>query len=56
MEKSLKNAWDNIEITQENNLDNITLDAGNNIEVRCKVNYQILIKIILKHKYIMENK
>ena len=35
--KSLKNAWDNIEITQENNLDNITLDAGNNIEVRCKV-------------------
>ena len=35
--KSLKNAWNNIEITQENNLDNITLDAGNNIEVRCKV-------------------
>lgn len=35
--KSIKNAWDNIEITQENNLDNITLDAGNNIEVRCKV-------------------
>lgn len=35
--KSLMNAWDNIEITQENNLDNITLDAGNNIEVRCKV-------------------
>ena len=35
--KRIKNAWDNIEITQENNLDNITLDAGNNIEVRCKV-------------------
>ena len=33
----MKNAWDDIEITQENNLDNITLDAGNNIEVKCKV-------------------
>ena len=35
--ESIKNAWDDIEITQENNLDNITLDAGNNIEVKCKV-------------------
>ena len=30
-------SWDNILITQENNLDNITIDAGNNIEVKCKV-------------------
>ena len=35
--ESLRNSWNDIEITQENNLDNITLDAGNNIEVRCKV-------------------
>ena len=35
--ESIKNAWNDIEITQENNLDNITLDAGNNIEVKCKV-------------------
>ncbi len=35
--ESLKSSWDQIEITQENNLDNITIDAGNNIEVKCKV-------------------
>lgn len=35
--ESVKNTWNDIEITQENNLDNITLDAGNNIEVKCKV-------------------
>ena len=35
--ESIKNTWNDIEITQENNLDNITLDAGNNIEVKCKV-------------------
>ena len=34
----LYNNWDDIKITQEqNNLDNITIDAGNNIEVKCKV-------------------
>ncbi len=33
----LLNSWNAIEITQENNLDNITIDAGNNIEVKCKV-------------------
>ena len=29
--------WDKISITEEQNLDNITMDAGNNIEVSCKV-------------------
>ena len=29
--------WKDIKIEQENNLDNITLDAGNNIEVKCSV-------------------
>ena len=29
--------WEDIKITQENNLDNITIDAGNYIDVRCKV-------------------
>ncbi len=34
----LYNSWDNIKITQDKgNLDNITMDAGNNIEVKCKV-------------------
>ncbi len=33
----LINNWDDIKITQENNLNNITIDAGNNIDVRCKV-------------------
>ena len=35
--EELYNSWDEIQITQENNLDNITIDAGNNIEVKCKV-------------------
>lgn len=29
--------WSDIKITQENNLDNITIDAGNKIKVVCKV-------------------
>ena len=29
--------WKNIEITQEKNVENITIDAGNTIEVKCKV-------------------
>ena len=29
--------WKDIKITQVNNLDNITMDAGNNIEVACEV-------------------
>ena len=29
--------WKDIKITQTNNLDNITIDAGNNIEVKCEV-------------------
>ena len=29
--------WKDIKITQVNNLDNITIDAGNNIEVSCEV-------------------
>ena len=36
--KDLMENWKDIKITQENNnLDNITLDAGNNIEVGCEV-------------------
>ncbi len=36
--KDLMESWKDIKITQENNnLDNITLDAGNNIEVGCEV-------------------
>ncbi len=33
----LKNNWNNIKIHQMSNLDNITMDAGNNIEVTCSV-------------------
>ena len=28
--------WDDIKLTQLNNLDNISIDAGNNIEVKCE--------------------
>ena len=35
--RELYNNWEDIVITEENNLDNITMDAGNNIEVSCKV-------------------
>ena len=35
--KDTKNNWKDIRIEQKNNLDNITLDAGNNIEVKCEV-------------------
>ena len=35
--KDLYNNWKDIKISQVNNLDNITIDAGNNIEVNCEV-------------------
>ena len=35
--KNLYNNWEKIVITEDHNLDNITMDAGNNIEVSCKV-------------------
>ena len=35
--KDLYSNWNDIQITQANNLDNITIDAGNNIEVKCTV-------------------
>ena len=35
--KNLYANWKNIKISQSNNLDNITIDAGNQIEVHCKV-------------------
>ncbi|MBQ3415190.1 MAG: alpha-glucan family phosphorylase [Clostridia bacterium] len=35
--RTLYNSWDQIKIEQMNNLDNITMDAGNNIEVHCMV-------------------
>ena len=34
---NLYSNWDKITITEDHNLDNITMDAGNNIEVSCKV-------------------
>lgn len=33
----IRNNWNNIKIVQMSNLDNITIDAGNNIEVSCTV-------------------
>ncbi len=36
----LKNRWDNIKLRQLDNLNNITIDAGNNIEVKCEVDLQ----------------
>ena len=38
--KNLYINWKDIKITQTNNLDNITIDAGNNIEVKCEVELQ----------------
>ena len=35
--KDLYKNWKNIKITQANNLDNITIDAGNCIDVKCEV-------------------
>ncbi|MBQ2937990.1 MAG: alpha-glucan family phosphorylase [Clostridia bacterium] len=35
--KNLYNSWKDIKIVQRNNLNNITMDAGNNIEVKCEV-------------------
>ena len=35
--KNLYTNWKDIKITQKNNLNNITMDAGNNIEVKCDV-------------------
>ena len=35
--KNLYTNWKDIKITQKNNLNNITMDAGNNIEVQCEV-------------------
>lgn len=35
--KSLYTNWKDIKITQKNNLNNITMDAGNKIEVKCEV-------------------
>ena len=35
--KNLYINWKDIKITQKNNLNNITMDAGNNIDVKCEV-------------------
>ena len=35
--KNIFTNWKDIKITQKNNLNNITMDAGNNIEVKCEV-------------------
>ncbi len=36
----IKNRWDKIKIAQLDNLNNVTIDAGNNIEVKCAVDLQ----------------
>ncbi len=35
--KTVNLSWDKIKITQNNNMNDITIDAGNNIDVSCKV-------------------
>ena len=35
--RTLYSNWKDIKITQKNNFNNITMDAGNNIEVKCEV-------------------
>lgn len=40
--------WNDINITQENNLDNITIDAGNKIKVSCKVELPNISKEYIK--------
>ena len=37
LKENLYENWDDIVITQENNMDNITIDAGNKISVSCSV-------------------
>ena len=37
IKQNLYENWNDIKITQENNADNITIDAGNKIKVTCKV-------------------
>ncbi len=36
--KEIYNSWKDISITQTNNLDDIVIDAGNELEVKCQVN------------------
>jgi len=38
IKKDLASNWEDIKITQEDNANNITVDAGNKIKVSCKVN------------------
>ena len=40
----LKRNWKDIIIEEENNLDNITIDAGNNIDVKCKIKLPNILK------------
>ena len=50
--QEIYNNWDKIKITEENNIDNIVMDAGNTIEVKCKVELpNILFKNIETHVY-----
>lgn len=58
--EDIKNRWDNIKIKQLDNLNNVILDAGNNIEVKCEVDLQnIDEKHILVQAYsgkVLENR
>ena len=50
--QEIYNNWDKIKITEENNIDNIVMDAGNTIEVKCKVELpNILFKNIETQVY-----
>ncbi len=55
-----KNRWDNIKIKQFDNLNNVIMDAGNSIEVKCEVDLQnIDEKHILVQAYsgkVLENR
>ena len=43
--KDLYANWKNIKISQNNNLDNITIDAGNKIDVHCKVELPVGVNV-----------
>ena len=57
--KDIYRNWKDVKITQTNNLDNITIDAGNNIEVGCEVELpNIDVKNVIVEAYygkILEN-
>ena len=45
--------WNDIKITQENNADNITVDAGNKIKVSCKVELPNIDKDYIQNRMLL---